>query len=79
MYGKLLRRPKKASDSNNQLKKETMLLTSEENKLYLKRIVCQICKKVFGFYEDKKYLKVRDHCYYTGKYRCATHNICNLI
>ena len=26
----------------------------------------------------KKYHKVRDHCHYTGKYRGAAHNICNL-
>ena len=26
----------------------------------------------------KKHHKVRDHCHYTGKYRGATHNICNL-
>ena len=26
----------------------------------------------------KKYHKVRDCCHYTGKYRGATHNICNL-
>ena len=27
---------------------------------------------------DKKQQKVRDHCHYTGKYRGAAHNICNL-
>ena len=26
----------------------------------------------------KKHHKVRDHCYYTGKYRGAAHNVCNL-
>ena len=26
----------------------------------------------------KKYHKVRDHCHYTGKYRGAAHDICNL-
>ena len=26
----------------------------------------------------KKYHKVRDHCRYTGKYRGAAHDICNL-
>ena len=25
-----------------------------------------------------KYCKAKDHCYYTGKYRGAAHNICNL-
>ena len=26
----------------------------------------------------EKQQKVRDHCHYTGKYRGAAHNICNL-
>ena len=34
-----------------------------------------ICKKEFDK-NDKK--KIRDHCHYTGKYRGAAHNICNL-
>ena len=40
---------------------------------------CYICEK--KFYKDKKknYIKVRDHCHYTGKYRGAAHNICNLM
>ena len=28
--------------------------------------------------DNTKYYKVRDHCHYTGKYRRAAHNICNL-
>ena len=27
----------------------------------------------------KLYHKVRDHCHYTGKFKGAAHNICNLI
>ena len=38
-----------------------------------------MCKK--PFFEDAKnnYIKVRDQCHYTGKYRVATHKICNLM
>ena len=35
-----------------------------------------MCKKQFN--NDKKNYKVRDHCHYTGKYRGAAYNICNL-
>ena len=28
--------------------------------------------------KNKKYHKIRDHCHYTGKYRGAAHDICNL-
>ena len=30
------------------------------------------------FAKDKYHRKVTDHCHYTGKYRGAGHNICNL-
>ena len=30
-----------------------------------------------NYLKDKKYRKVRDHCYYTGEYRDPTHSICN--
>ena len=36
-----------------------------------------LCEKEF-VKSDKKHYKVRDHCHYTGKYRGAAHNICNL-
>ena len=55
-------------------------LTDEENKSYEKQKVCYICIKEFNTDDDdnKKYHKVRDHCHYTGKFRGAAHNICNL-
>ena len=28
--------------------------------------------------KDKKYHKVRDNCHYSGEYRGAAYNICNL-
>ena len=54
-------------------------LTNEEKELYIKQKVCYICKKGFSTdYDNKKYHKVRDHFHYTGKYREAAHDICNL-
>ena len=41
--------------------------------------MCHICKKRFSTDDNnKKYHKVKDHCHYTGKYRDAAHDICNL-
>ena len=54
-------------------------LTYEENKFYKKQKACYICKKGFSTDDNnKKYHKVRDNCHYTGKYRGAAHDICNL-
>ena len=47
---------------------------------------CFLCKGKFNEDNDdssnkkpnNNYIKVRDHCHYTGKYRGATHKICNL-
>ena len=52
-------------------------LTKKEEENYNNQKVCCICKKEFDK-SDKKHHKVRDHCHYTGKYRGAAHNICNL-
>ena len=52
-------------------------LTPEEKIHHNKQKVCYICKKEFDN-NNKKQQKVRDHCHYTGKYRGAVHNICNL-
>ena len=54
-------------------------LTDEENKSYEKQNVCYICKKEYNNDDDgnKKYLKVRDHCHYSGKFRGAAHIIRN--
>ena len=38
-----------------------------------------LCKKLFFKDSKNNYIKVRDHCHYTGKYRGAAHKICNLM
>ena len=61
----------------NYEKKDMIPLTKKEEKNHNKQEVCYICKKEFNT-DDKKHYKVKDHCHYTGKYRGAAHNICNL-
>ena len=62
----------------NYEEKEMIPLTDKENKSSEMQKVCYICKKEFSTHNDKKHYKVRDHCHYTGKFRGAAHNICNL-
>ena len=61
----------------NYEKKKIVPLTKEEKINYNDQEICYICKKKFDK-SDKKHHKVRDHCHYTGKYRVAAYNICNL-
>ena len=54
-------------------------LIKEENRSHSTSRRCYICKEKFSADDNnKKYHKVRDHCLYTGKYRGAAHDICNL-
>ena len=61
----------------NYEKKDMIPLTKKEEKNHNNQKVCYICKNEFDT-SDKKHHKVRDQCHYTGKYRGAAHNICNL-
>ena len=61
----------------NYEKKKMIPLTTEEKIYHNKQKICYICKKEFNN-NDKKNYEVRVHCHYTGKYRGAAHNICNL-
>ena len=61
----------------NYEKKKMIPLTTEEKIYHNKQKICYICKKEFNNNDEKNY-KVRDHCHYTGKYRGAARNICNL-
>ena len=60
-------------------KKEMIELTQEKQYRHDTKKSCFICKN--RFFEDAKnnYIKVRDHCHYTGKYRGTAHKICNLM
>ena len=72
---------KHATKIINCIKKEEIPLTKQEESNYNKETNCYKCKKGFINYEDdydKKYYKVKDYCYYTGKYKGAAHNNCNL-
>ena len=59
-----------------------MIFGKEEATRYKKETKCWICKGEFDDTVDengyKKNEKVRDHCHYTGRYRGAAHNLCNL-
>ena len=47
-----------------------------EKERFYKETKCWICNGEFN--DDVKNGKVRDHCHFTGRYRGATHNSCNL-
>ena len=61
----------------NYEKKKMIPLTIKEEIYYNKQKICYAFKKEFNKNDEKSYT-VRDHCHYTGKYRGAAHNICNL-
>ena len=74
---------KKILSDNMYFEEKPMLpLTDNEKTLYINEKSCYICEK--EFFTDKKsidyknYCKVRDHCYFTGKYRGIAHSKCNL-
>ena len=54
------------------IKPKKMIFTEEDKKRFNKSKECWICE------EPLKDNKVRDHCHYTGRYRGAAHNSCNL-
>ena len=61
-------------------KKEIIPLTNEKLESQKKTKICYISQKKLEpeYTNDKDYHKVKDHCHYTGKYRCAAYSICNL-
>ena len=61
-------------------KKQMLLLTKEELKLYQDARNCCIRGKrtLQKLAKNRNYRKVKDHCHYAGKYRGAAQSICNL-
>ena len=54
------------------IKPKKMVFTEEDEKQFNKASDCWLCGEELG--NDR----VRDHCHYTGRYRGAAHNKCNL-
>ncbi|XP_022810632.1 uncharacterized protein LOC111347672 [Stylophora pistillata] len=54
--------------------KKEMILTDSDVVAFKNATCCWLCGEDFKEGEDK----VRDHCHYTGKFRGAAHNGCNL-
>ena len=68
-----------ATKISNYEKKDMIPLTKKEQEQHSEQKVCYICKKEFNTDDsDKNHYKVKDHCHYSGKYRGAANNICNL-
>ena len=57
----------------SELGNEKMKITPEEEEQFKQASNCWICGQLLNL-EDR----VRDHCHFTGKYRGAAHNRCNL-
>ena len=57
----------------SELGNQKIKITKEEEEQFKQASNCWICRKKLNL-EDR----VRDHCHYTGQYRGAAHNICNL-
>ena len=61
------------------MEKRNGTLAKKQGKMHNKQQVWYICKKRFSTDDGKKrYFKVKDHCHFTGKYRGAAHDICDL-
>ena len=61
-------------------KKKILPITKEELKSHQDAKVCYSCgnRSLKKLYKCINYQKVRGNCHYTGKYKGAAHNICNV-
>ena len=54
-----------------------LIITTEDTQTYLNSKQCHICEETLDWGDENNYV-VRDHCHFTGKFRGAAHNLCNL-
>ena len=59
---------------DSKLTRQSMLLTTEQQKEFDACTTCPRCKSTF---DTEKHKKVRDHCHITGKYRSPLCHACN--
>ena len=57
----------------SELGNEKMIITPKEQEQFNQALNCWICGKLLNLQD-----RVRDHCHFTGRYRGAACNICNL-
>ena len=57
-------------------RKKLIPLTSKEEYIFNRSKCCLVCKKPFFEEENKERYKVKDHCFYTDKYRGPAHSKC---
>ena len=57
--------------------KRSIIFKDKERAQFNEETRCWICKGEFDD-KDKNKKKVQDHCHFTGRYRGAAHNLCNL-
>ena len=58
------------------LRKHMLAMTNDEKIKHSAATICYLPAEKVN--QDKNHRKVKDHCYYTGKYRDPAHLICNL-
>ena len=81
MYEKVLWVFKRTCNENNWIEKEKNVAFNKQRvKAHEDAKICYIWGKYFinKLFRDINYPKIRDYCYYTGKYRGPAHSIYNL-
>ena len=76
MHEEFFSRSKRACRKNNYEQAKIIAPTNKERKAHRDQKVCYICRKAFSS-DDDKYYKIKDNCYYTGRYLGTAHVVCS--